>query len=64
MQPVRRKAGGYADDGPPIANVPNLGELWDEEQGYLAGPAAFDRYVRISRTLAGWAMLIHPPRFV
>ncbi len=64
VQPVRRTAGGYADDGPPIEDVPNLGELWDEEHGYLAGPAAFDRYVRIFRTPAGWAMLLHPPRLV
>jgi|WetSurMetagenome_2_1015567.scaffolds.fasta_scaffold93763_2 hypothetical protein len=64
VQPVRREAGGYVNDGAPIAAVPNLGELWDEEIGYLVGPAAFDRYVRIFKTPAGWAMLIHPPRLV
>jgi hypothetical protein len=64
VQPVMRTSGGYAADGPPIEGVPNLGELWDAEQGYLAGPASFDRYVRIFQTPAGWAMLVHPPRLV
>ncbi len=64
VQPVRRTAGGFADEGPPIQGVPNLGELWNDEQGYLTGPAAFDRYVRIFKTPAGWAMVLHPPRLV
>jgi len=64
VQPVRRESAGIVDDGDPIAGVPNLGELWDEEAGYLAGPASFDRYVRIFQTPAGWAMLLHPPRMV
>jgi hypothetical protein len=64
VQPVRRQGGGFVDDGSPIASVPNLGELWDDEKGYLAGPTGFDRYVRIFRTPAGWILLLHPPRMV
>ena len=62
VQPVRREVGGLVDDGDPISGVPNLGELWDDEAGYLAGPAGFDRYARIFGTPAGWTMLLHPPR--
>ncbi len=64
VQPVRREGGGMTDDGSPIAGVVNLGELWPEEAGYLAGPAAYDRYVRIHWSAAGWAMLVHPPRLM
>ena len=64
VQPVRREAGGFVDDGPTIAGVPNLGELWPDEAGYLAGPEDFDRYVRLFRTPAGWTILLHPPRMV
>jgi hypothetical protein len=64
VQPVRRESAGFASEGPPISNVPNLGELWDDEAGYLAGPTGFDRYVRIFWTPSGWAMLLHPPRMV
>jgi hypothetical protein len=64
VQPVRREAAGYVEEGSPMVAVPNLGELWPDEAGYLAGPEAFDRYVRIFRTPAGWAMLLHPPRLV
>ncbi|MBM4018427.1 MAG: hypothetical protein FJ288_08905 [Planctomycetes bacterium] len=64
VQPVRREEAGFVDDGPPLAGVPNLGELWGEEAGYLAGPEDFDRYVWIFGTPAGWAMLLHPPRMV
>ncbi|HET6442807.1 MAG TPA: hypothetical protein VFH53_10560 [Phycisphaerae bacterium] len=64
VQPVRREAGGFVDDGPMIVGVPNLGELWPDEAGYLAGPENFDRYVRLFRTPAGWTILLHPPRMV
>jgi hypothetical protein len=64
VQPVRRESGGLVEDGPPISGVPNLGELWDDEQGYLTGPESFDRYVQIFPTPAGWTMLLHPPRMV
>jgi len=64
VQPVRREAGGFVDDGPTIVGVPNLGELWGDEAGYLAGPEGFDRYVRLFRTPAGWTILLHPPRMV
>ena len=64
VQPVRREGGGFVDEGDPIAGVPNLGELWDDEAGYLAGPSQFDRYVRIFTTPAGWTILLHPPRMV
>jgi len=64
VQPVRREGGGFQDDGDPIAGVPNIGELWPDEAGYLAGPDGFDRYVRIFRTPAGWTILLHPPRMV
>jgi len=64
VQPVRRESGGFAADGPEIAGVKNLGELWEDEAGYLAGPAAFDRYVGIFWTPAGWTMVLHPPRMV
>jgi len=64
VQPVRREAGGMVDDGPTIAGVPNLGELWPDEAGYLAGPEDFDRYVRLFQTPAGWTILLHPPRMV
>ena len=62
VQPVRRLTGGFENDGDPIAGVPNLGELWTEEAGYLAGPSGYDRYVRIFQTPAGWTLLLHPPR--
>jgi hypothetical protein len=64
VQPVRCAAEGFADDGAPIGGVANLGELWPDEAGYLAGPSGFDRYVQIFKTSAGWAMLLHPPRMV
>jgi len=64
VQPVSLGSGGFTDDGDEIGGVPNLGELWEDEQGYLAGPDDFDRYVRIFRTSAGWTMLLHPPRMV
>jgi hypothetical protein len=64
VQPVRRESGGFVDDGSQVSGVANLGELWDEEMGYLAGPADFDRYVRIFQTPAGWTILLHPPRMV
>jgi len=64
VQPVRRESGGFVDDGDPITGVPNLGELWSDEAGYLAGPSQFDRYVRIFMTPAGWTILLHPPRMV
>jgi hypothetical protein len=64
VQPVTRESGGFVDDGPQIAGVPNIGELWDDEKGYLAGPSAFPRYVQIFKTPAGWTILMHPPRMV
>lgn len=64
VQPVRREGGGFQNDGDPISGVPNLGELWPDEAGYLAGPEAFDRYVHIHWTPAGWVILLHPPRMV
>jgi hypothetical protein len=64
VQPVRGDAGSFVDDGPPLGGVPNLGELWPAEAGYLAGPAGFDRYVPIHRTPAGWTIVLHPPRLV
>ena len=64
VQPVLRGAGGFTDDGPAIAGVPNIGELWTDEKGYLAGPTGFDRYVRLLNTPAGWTILLHPPRMV
>ncbi len=64
VQPVRREEGGFENDGDPISGVPNVGELWPDEAGYLAGPDGFDRYVRILSTPAGWTILLHPPRMV
>jgi hypothetical protein len=64
VQPVRREAQGFVDDGPEIGGVVNPGELWDDEAGYLAGPPDFDRYVDIFWTPAGWTILLHPPRMV
>jgi len=64
VQPVRRDGGAFVDDGPPIAGVPNVGELWDDEEGYLQGPPDFDRYVEILPTAGGWIILLHPPRMV
>jgi len=64
VQPVRRETGGYVNDGDPVAGVPNLGELWSDEAGYLAGPSGFDRYVLIMETPAGWVIVLHPPRMV
>ena len=64
VQPVRREEGGFVGDGPVISGVRNLGELWTDEAGYMAGPAGFDRYVQIFQTPAGWTMLLHPPRMV
>jgi len=64
IQPVRRTESGFEDDGEPESGVPNLGELWDDEAGYLEGPGQFDRYVRLFWTPAGWTLLLHPPRMV
>ena len=64
VQPVRPETGGYIDDGPPLAGVPNLGELWPDEAGYMGGPAAYDRYIELFRTHGGWAFILHPPRMV
>jgi hypothetical protein len=64
VQPVRREPSGFADDGAQISGVKNLGELWEGEAGYLQGPPAFDRYVTIFWTPAGWTMVLHPPRMV
>jgi len=64
VQPVRREAGGCVDDGDQVTGVLNLGELWDDEKGYLAGPTGFDRYVRIFLMPAGWTIVLHPPRMV
>ena len=64
VQPVRRGTGGFVNDGPELSGVVNLGELWDDEVGYLAGPEAYDRYVNISWTPGGWVILLHPPRMV
>jgi hypothetical protein len=64
VQPVRREGGGFVDDGPEVAGVPNIGELWPDEAGYLEGPESYARYVRLLRTPAGWAIVLHPPRMV
>jgi hypothetical protein len=64
VQPVRRGEAGFTDEGAPVVGVPNLGELWDDEAGYLAGPGAYERHVRIYWTPAGWTILLHPPRMV
>jgi len=64
VQPVRRGVGGFEDDGPAISGVANIGELWEDEAGYLSGPPDFDRYVRIVWTRAGWTIVLHPPRMV
>ena len=64
VQPVVRGAGGFVDDGPQIGDVVNLGEIQADEQGYLDGPAAADRYVHIFETPAGWTIVLHPPRMV
>ena len=64
VQPVQRTSTGFEDDGPELEGVPNLGELWDDEAGYLAGPEQFDRYVRIFQTPAGWTIVLHPPRML
>ncbi len=64
VQPVRRGGGGYVDDGAALEAVPNVGELWPDEAGYLEGPADFERYVILHWTDAGWTILLHPPRMV
>lgn len=64
VQPVRRETGGYVDDGPPLTGVPNLGELWPDEAGYMGGPAAYDRYVELFPTPGGCVFVLHPPRMV
>jgi hypothetical protein len=64
VQPVRREPAGFVDDGPAITAVSNIGELWPDEAGYLAGPPDFDRYVGIVWTPAGWTIVLHPPRMV
>jgi len=62
VQPVRREGGTFVDDGDPVAGVPNVGELWPDEAGYLAGPSAYDRYVPLTPTASGWIIVLHPPR--
>jgi hypothetical protein len=64
VQPVRLETGGLADDGPPLSGVPNLGELWPDEAGYLDGPAGYDRYVELLGGSGGWVFILHPPRMV
>ena len=64
VQPVRREGGGFVDDGDPVAGVPNVGELWPDEAGYLTGPSAYDRYVPLVWTASGWVIVVHPPRMV
>jgi hypothetical protein len=64
VQPVVRQPTGFADEGSPITGVPNVGELWNEEKGYLMGPAAYDRIVPLVETPAGWTIVLHPPRLV
>jgi hypothetical protein len=64
VQPVLLGTGGLADDGPPISGVPNLGELWPDEAGYLDGPAGYDRYVELLGGPGGYAFILHPPRMV
>jgi len=64
VQLVRREGGQFVDDGDPVAGVPNVGELWADEAGYLAGPSQFDRYVPLTWTASGWILVLHPPRMV
>jgi hypothetical protein len=64
VQPVVRELGGFVSDGPPVSGVANLGELWNDEKGYLAGPMGFDRIVPLVWTPAGWTIVLHPPRMV
>jgi len=64
VQPVRREGGQFVDDGDPVAGVPNVGELWPDEAGYLAGPSEYDRYVPLTWTASGWIIILHPPRMV
>lgn len=64
VQPVRHEGGQFVDDGPEVAGVPNIGELWPEEAGYLDGPESYARYVRLLRTPTGWIIVLHPPRMV
>ncbi len=64
VQPVRREGGGFVDDGPEIGGVANAGELWPEEAGYLGGPPAYERVVRLVRAGGEWLVIHHPPRMV
>jgi hypothetical protein len=64
VQPVVYGAGGMANDGSPVSGVVNLGELWPDEKGYLAGPTGYDRIVSLVSTPAGWTIILHPPRMV
>jgi len=64
VQPVRREGGQFVDDGDPVAGVPNVGELWPDEAGYLAGPSQYERYVPLTWTASGWIIVLHPPRMV
>jgi hypothetical protein len=64
VQPVVRQGGAFVDEGDPVAGVPNVGELWSEEAGYLAGPPAYERYVRLVRAGEDWLIVHHPPRMV
>jgi hypothetical protein len=64
VQPVRMETGSFVDDGPPISGVPNLGELWPDEAGYMDGPAGYDRYVELLGGSGRYAFILHPPRMV
>ena len=64
VQPVRREGGTFVDDGDPVAGVPNVGELWPDEAGYLAGPSGYERYVPLTPTASGRIIVLHPPRMV
>jgi hypothetical protein len=64
VQPVSWNGSAWTDDGAAISDVPNLGEVRAEEEGYLAGPAGSDIYVTLHEEGGDTFLIVHPPRMV
>ena len=64
VQPVTWSGAAWADDGPPVSGVVNVGEIRDEEAGYLAGPSGHAIYARLYSEGGQPFLAVHPPRMV
>ncbi|MBN2583389.1 MAG: hypothetical protein JXL80_09990 [Planctomycetes bacterium] len=62
VQPVVWADSMWTADGSPISGVPNVGEVQDGEQGYLAGPSGEAIYARLYEEGGDSFLVVHPPR--